>query len=181
MDRYVSRHILQDVQDELVVFVASDIEEFRNVRARLKWEIEEMGFARAVVMELEGARPRSVLVESLEAVRMSGIVVFLFGEKFSKITKMEYRETDARGKPCFVYALPIKRDYRLQRFIDEEIRSPVIYSEFTTTDELITTIKVDLRRFRKKLFHEALKSWQAKRRRERRRQHAEEIGGRLTL
>ncbi len=132
----------------LDIFLSSDQEEFEKERNRLAKVISSIPFLACVPLENMGADSRDVLEASLKAVRNSDIYVGVFGREYSEIAMKEYKEAVRYRKPCLTYVKKVKRrDQKLTKFIEEDLKSQFKYHQFRGKEDLYEQVANDLRRF----------------------------------
>lgn len=135
-------------RESLDIFLSSDQEEFKKERNRLSKTISNIPFLACVPLENMGADSRDVLEASLRAVRNSDIYVGVFGREYSEITMKEYKEAVRYRKPCLTYVKEVRRrDKKLIKFIEEELKSQFKYHQFRGKEDLYGQVADDLRRF----------------------------------
>ncbi|HEX9619287.1 MAG TPA: DUF4062 domain-containing protein [Polyangiaceae bacterium] len=93
------------------VFIASNFEEFSELRAEIKQRIDGEGFARAIDLNQNTPDAHSPLRRSLGRIRSSDLVILLVGKEYGRdkpdgkrsYTHLEYREARAEGTPILVH------------------------------------------------------------------------------
>lgn len=135
-------------RENLDIFLSSDQEEFEKERNKLSRAISNIPFLACIPLENMGADLRNVLEASLRAVRNSDVYVGIFGREYSEITMKEYKEAVRNRKPCLTYVKKVRRrDKKLTKFIDEELKSQFKYYQFRGKEDLYEQVANDLRRF----------------------------------
>jgi hypothetical protein len=134
-------------KDKLDVFLSSDQAEFENERIRVSKIISDIPFLECTPLENQGAAARDVLEQSLRGVKNSDIYVGVFGKEYSDTTISEYREAVKLLKPCLTYVKSVKREPKLQKFIDEELKTRFKFYPFKGKEQLYQQVKVDLENF----------------------------------
>ena len=135
-------------RENLDIFLSSDQEEFEKERNKLSLAISNIPFLACTPLENMGADSRGVLEASLRAVRNSDVYVGIFGREYSEITMKEYKEAVRNRKPCLTYVKKVRRrDKKLTKFIDEELKNQFKYHQFSGKEDLYGQVANDLRRF----------------------------------
>jgi len=135
-------------RENLDIFLSSDQEEFEKERKKLSRTISNIPFLVCTPLEKMGADSRDVLEASLRAVRNSDVYVGVFGREYSEITIKEYKEAVRNRKPCLTYVKKAtRRDEKLTKFIEEELKSQFKYHQFRGKEDLYGQVASDLRRF----------------------------------
>lgn len=115
------------MDNQIVVFVSSKLNEFQQLRDLLKAYLEGDDFLRKNIIKVEladrrhGERIRGDITQSL---RNTSIYVGLFGNRYSEITVGEYIEARRRGLPVVIFDMVRtgRRDPLVRGFLEDQVK-----------------------------------------------------------
>jgi hypothetical protein len=113
----------------LKVFISSEMNELRQVRASIAKSLRSRGFSPWLYEKDGKVAPRPIASNCFDEIDSSDIFVGVFWKRLTEITKAEYLH--ARGwmpkpKPCFVYIRERygKRTKELKDFLETQVQQP---------------------------------------------------------